>query len=70
MHGRQLDRQGQAIYLFADSCHLALRIGSRWSYGLGSLAKERDGFFQGKGRKPELLLGAETQGGPARHKYG
>src|SRR6266699_639196 len=69
MHSSQLDRQGEAIHLFADGRHLAHRIDSAWSYGLGSLTKERHRVFYGQRRKLQLLLSAQVQRGPARHEY-
>ena len=68
MHSGELDCERKAIHLFADGCHLVHCIGSRWSYGLGSLAKERHRVFYGQRSKLQLLLGAQVQRPAARHQ--
>src|SRR6266508_6031408 len=68
MHGGELDRERKAIQLFADRRHLARRIGSRWSYGLCALAKERHRVFEWQRSEHQLLLGAQVQRRPARHE--
>ena len=68
MHSGELDCERKAIHLFADGCHLVHCIGSLWSYGLGSLAKERHRVFEWQRSKQEFLLGAQAQRRPARHE--
>src|SRR5947209_710350 len=68
MHSGELDCERKAIHLFADGCHLVHCIGSRWSYGLGTLAKECHSVFEWQRRKLQLLLGAQAQRRTARYE--